>query len=441
MVSPSFAALFGQEVRRARKTQGLTQEQLADRVLGDPTRKGDVSKLENGHREPTAETVRRYADALGIPAATIAALRAQAHPSTVDAAQEPDVARIVAQNEALARQLGVQEGLLIALARRYAEAEAHDFDAALDGVERALEVSAEERERGRLPSNLDAAIDHVMAEVERLNDAGRIEEGERALVDALDASAREIEATEALLERGRAGRAALLRRTVSQAVLTANADLAARCAAERVEIEAGAPFPALRDERRAWYERGRVRGLSFDLRVAIRLARRCVEIAEGSEQMGTALNDLGIALASLGEREADPARPHEAVAAFREALKEFTRERVPLDWATTQNNLGNALASLGEREADPARLREVVAAYREALKEWTREAVPFDWALTTENVGLAYLSLFDLTGDAADLDRAEREVRTAREVFDEAEASFFIEKSNSILSDIAARRP
>jgi 2-polyprenyl-6-methoxyphenol hydroxylase-like FAD-dependent oxidoreductase len=30
-----------------------------------------------------------------------------------------------------------------------------------------------------------------------------------------------------------------------------------------------------------------------------------------------------------------------------EALQEYTRERVPLEWAMTQNNLGNALRTLG----------------------------------------------------------------------------------------------
>ena len=62
-------------------------------------------------------------------------------------------------------------------------------------------------------------------------------------------------------------------------------------------------------------------------------------------------------------------RLEEAVAAYREALKERTRERVPLEWAKTQNNLGNALSTLGERESGTARLQEAVAAYREALKE------------------------------------------------------------------------
>jgi hypothetical protein len=64
------------------------------------------------------------------------------------------------------------------------------------------------------------------------------------------------------------------------------------------------------------------------------------------------------------------------VAAYRAALEEWTRERVPLDWAATQMNLGNALATLGARESGTARFEEAVAAYRAALEEWTREATP-----------------------------------------------------------------
>jgi hypothetical protein len=47
-----------------------------------------------------------------------------------------------------------------------------------------------------------------------------------------------------------------------------------------------------------------------------------------------------------------------AVAAYRAALQEYSRERVPLDWATTQNKLGVALSSLGERTHDRAKLEE-----------------------------------------------------------------------------------
>ena len=78
----------------------------------------------------------------------------------------------------------------------------------------------------------------------------------------------------------------------------------------------------------------------------------------------------------LGERESGTERLDEAVAAFSEALKEYTRERVPLDWASTQNNLGGALFRLGERESGTERLDEAVAAFSEALKELTPDAAP-----------------------------------------------------------------
>ena len=55
-------------------------------------------------------------------------------------------------------------------------------------------------------------------------------------------------------------------------------------------------------------------------------------------------NNLGIALHTLGEREAGTAQLIEAVAAFRNALLVYTRERVPVNWAMTQKNLERAVA-------------------------------------------------------------------------------------------------
>ena len=75
-------------------------------------------------------------------------------------------------------------------------------------------------------------------------------------------------------------------------------------------------------------------------------------------------------------RESGTARLEEAVAGNRAALEEYSRERVPPDWAKTHSNLGTALATLGERESGTARLEEAVAAYRAALEEYSRERVP-----------------------------------------------------------------
>ena len=89
-------------------------------------------------------------------------------------------------------------------------------------------------------------------------------------------------------------------------------------------------------------------------------------------------NNLGNALRTLGERESGTARLEEAVAAYRAALEERTRERVPLDWAMTQNNLGTALRTLGERESGTARLEEAVAAF-DACLTVTASAWPVQW--------------------------------------------------------------
>jgi hypothetical protein len=50
----------------------------------------------------------------------------------------------------------------------------------------------------------------------------------------------------------------------------------------------------------------------------------------------------------------DEFRPHVILvgAAYREALKEQTRERVPLDWAETQKNLESTITLLDQRKAD-----------------------------------------------------------------------------------------
>jgi tetratricopeptide (TPR) repeat protein len=52
-------------------------------------------------------------------------------------------------------------------------------------------------------------------------------------------------------------------------------------------------------------------------------------------------------------------------------------ERAPFKWAITQYNLGAALQALGQRESGTAHIEEAVAAYRAALEERTRERVPY----------------------------------------------------------------
>jgi 16S rRNA G1207 methylase RsmC len=86
------------------------------------------------------------------------------------------------------------------------------------------------------------------------------------------------------------------------------------------------------------------------------------------------------------ERASRMALLEEAVAGYRGALEERTRERDPLKRASTQNNLGYTLQILGERETGTARLEEAVAAYHASMEEYTRERYRLEWERTQEQL-------------------------------------------------------
>jgi tetratricopeptide (TPR) repeat protein len=93
----------------------------------------------------------------------------------------------------------------------------------------------------------------------------------------------------------------------------------------------------------------------------------------------------------------------QAVEAYREALKVYTRESLPQQWATTQNNLGVVLSSQGERLGGAegvGLLAQAVEAYRQALKVYTRESLPQGWATTQDNLARAYVLLENWSGAA-----------------------------------------
>ena len=93
----------------------------------------------------------------------------------------------------------------------------------------------------------------------------------------------------------------------------------------------------------------------------------------------------------------------DVVATYREALKELSQERSSLGWASAQLSLGVALSTLGEREAGTIRLEEAVAAFREALKEFTRKSMPLGWALTQSNLGVTLSTLGERMSDTSSL--------------------------------------
>jgi len=149
-------------------------------------------------------------------------------------------------------------------------------------------------------------------------------------------------------------------------------------------------------EATALYLQGYEFGDNDALRSAIERRKGLIDLAPRERaplEWAEGQKNLGIVLSTLGEREGGTAKLEQAVAAYREALKENIRERVPLEWAMTQNRLGVTLWYLGERELGTTNLEEAVTAFREALKENTRERVPLEWARTQNALGVVLSSL------------------------------------------------
>ncbi|MEN2991523.1 tetratricopeptide repeat protein [Tistrella sp. BH-R2-4] len=247
-----------------------------------------------------------------------------------------------------------------------------------------------------------------------------IEARERDAIDRLDSERDELARRQSDIDDERqarvAGLIATLRTKLAIYKTRLDADLAADTILRIIDLETGDPdarYAALVAEQNAQYEEGRDRGTSLPLEIAVRLARLGVERARNAHERGTFHNGLGNALATLGERESGTARLNEAVKAYRAALSEYTRERVPLNWAMAQNNIGNALQILGARESGTARLNEAVKAYRAALSEHTRERVPLEWATTQNNLGTALQTLGARESGTARLNEAADAYRAA----------------------------
>ena len=82
--------------------------------------------------------------------------------------------------------------------------------------------------------------------------------------------------------------------------------------------------------------------------------------------------NLGVVLEIVGRRETATDHLEEAVAAYREALKEDTRDRTPLQWGYCQQGLANSLAEVAERKKSPALMEEALASMRNAADAYVQ---------------------------------------------------------------------
>ena len=159
------------------------------------------------------------------------------------------------------------------------------------------------------------------------------------------------------------------------------------------------------------------------LKSSIHLWREVLQVwtqAQRPLDWAMAQNNLGSALARLGEREENTALLEEAVVAYHAVLEEQTRARSPLKWARIQVNLGNALASIGNMEERTDRLEEAVVAYRGALEELTQARVPLQWAWAQNGLGVALKYLGQQEGGRDRLEEAVLAYRAALKVWTQA---------------------
>ena len=103
-----------------------------------------------------------------------------------------------------------------------------------------------------------------------------------------------------------------------------------------------------------------------------------------------------------------------AIQAYQEALRVYTFQAFPQNYAGIQNNLGNAYGDLAKVRDKEANLNLAIGAFRQALRVFIFATLPQDCAMTHSNLGRAYrdLVLARLEGGAAeeakDLWRAAR---------------------------------
>ncbi|MEJ6502208.1 MAG: hypothetical protein QNL16_13120 [Rhodobacterales bacterium] len=115
----------------------------------------------------------------------------------------------------------------------------------------------------------------------------------------------------------------------------------------------------------------------------------------------------------------------------------FTRAAVPMGWAMTQNNLAICYRSLAVLTTDNTFLDKAETAYINALKEWTREAAPHDWANTTGGLGELALDRYDFNKDPSHLPKARNYILEAREVMAEGDEYLTI-RCDALLARIEA---
>lgn len=147
---------------------------------------------------------------------------------------------------------------------------------------------------------------------------------------------------------------------------------------------------------------------------------------------------LGRALLALGTRR-DATEMLRDTADLLRSTAPLRTESSAYDWAMARHTLARALASLGDRDKDPALRDESISASDAALAILTKEAYPLGWAIATTGRADTVARLPDDQSGPAPLRRALDDLDAALAVFEETGALVQGRACRDVIARVQAR--
>jgi tetratricopeptide (TPR) repeat protein len=252
--------------------------------------------------------------------------------------------------EAAARERDVALGFIHEMASKVAGDRNLDLDGKKQAVRNAIEIYEKEIAGGLTQTNFGDIVDTALAKAKRQVDKGQSGLARATLRKAAEDMRRDEEERRASYV---AGVTELCNRARDIALASYDGEAAAEAVVALADavhgVDRAGVFEALWTETNALLDHGSDKGSNVHLVAAIALSRKLRDAASTPGERGTAHLWLGHALMRLGERERERARLTEAVAAYREALEEWTPEVSPYWHDKAHGNLAKCLALLEQR--------------------------------------------------------------------------------------------
>jgi protein-tyrosine-phosphatase len=195
------------------------------------------------------------------------------------------------------------------MAKKVASDRSLDFEGMKQAVRNAIEIYESEIAGGQNQTNIDAIVDEALGNARALVDKGKFRLARATLRKAGEEMRREEEERH---ERYVLGITALFNRERDIALAAYDGEAAAEAIVALADAlhsaNAALTVKFLNSESEKLYEYGRDRGSNVHLTALIALRRELLAFAASDEERGTAHDNLGTALWTLGARESGTAR-------------------------------------------------------------------------------------------------------------------------------------